>query len=183
MRPSKVYSFHLCFGWKISTIPFQYSPDLLLCSDTKSEWMWERFWIFRKESEFCCQNRTFMYQIQSQKNLNLESDYQNFTKFQEKNLNDSDKIWMNGRSVQSNTDSSNSVGKLYVFEKLSMPHSNIKIKQTCNWPFHKLPEIYFYVNRSGADTTTKVWSYLRWSACPFGKLLKIRNKILQSRAI
>ena len=33
-----------------------------------------------------------LYQIQSQKNLNLESDYLNFTKIQEKNLNDSDKI-------------------------------------------------------------------------------------------
>ena len=33
-----------------------------------------------------------LYQIQSQKNLNLESTYLNFTKFQEKNLNDSDKI-------------------------------------------------------------------------------------------
>ena len=33
-----------------------------------------------------------LYQIQSQKNLNLESAYLNFTKIQEKNLNDSDKI-------------------------------------------------------------------------------------------
>ena len=40
-----------------------------------------------------------LYQIQSQKNLNLESGYLNFTKIHEKNLNDSKKIWMNGRSV------------------------------------------------------------------------------------
>ena len=40
-----------------------------------------------------------LYQIQRQKNLNFESGYLNFTKFQEINLNDSDKIWMNGRSV------------------------------------------------------------------------------------
>ena len=32
------------------------------------------------------------YQIQSQKPLNFESVYLNFTKFQEKDLNDSDKI-------------------------------------------------------------------------------------------
>ena len=33
------------------------------------------------------------------KNLNFESGHLNFTKFQEKNLNNSDKIRMNGRSV------------------------------------------------------------------------------------
>ena len=33
-----------------------------------------------------------LYENQSPKNLNLESGYLNFTKFQEKNLNDSDKI-------------------------------------------------------------------------------------------
>ena len=33
-----------------------------------------------------------LYQIQSQKNLNLESGYLNFTKIQGKNLNDADKI-------------------------------------------------------------------------------------------
>ena len=41
----------------------------------------------------------YLYQNQSQKNLNWESGYLNFTKFQEKNLNDSDKIWMNGKSA------------------------------------------------------------------------------------
>ena len=36
-------------------------------------------------------NRNF-YQIQKPKNLNFESGYLNFNKFQKKNLNDSDKI-------------------------------------------------------------------------------------------
>ena len=82
--------------------------------------MWEKIWIYRKESEFeykqtCHSDLTKnlnesekkseyaeknlnltikigllysnLYQIQSQKNLNLESDYLNFTKIQEK-------IWM-----------------------------------------------------------------------------------------
>ena len=38
---------------------------------------------------FLCKN---LYQIQSQKNLNFESVYLDFIKFQEKNLNDLDKI-------------------------------------------------------------------------------------------
>ena len=33
-----------------------------------------------------------IYKIQREKNLNFESGHLNFTKFQEKNLNDSDKI-------------------------------------------------------------------------------------------
>ena len=33
-----------------------------------------------------------LYQIQSQKNLNFESGYLNFTKFHEKKLNDSEEI-------------------------------------------------------------------------------------------
>ena len=37
-----------------------------------------------------------LYQIQSQ---NFQSGYLNFNKFQAKNLKDSDKIWINGRSV------------------------------------------------------------------------------------
>ena len=72
--------------------------DLPLWVDTKSEWMWEknlniqkRIWIWQYRN---------LYQIQSQKNLNLGLGYLNFTKFQEKNLTDLDKIWMNGRSAK-----------------------------------------------------------------------------------
>ena len=56
----------------------------------------------RKKSEYTEKNLNLttkvallhrnLYQIQSQKNLNFGSGYLNFTKFQEKNLNDSDKI-------------------------------------------------------------------------------------------
>ena len=47
------------------------------------------------------QNSTFinLYQTQRDKNLNFESGHLNFTKFKVKNLNDSDKIWMDGRSA------------------------------------------------------------------------------------
>ena len=70
--------------------------------------IWCKIWMnVRKKSELTEKNlnlttkiallyRNF-YQIHSQKHLNYESGYLNFTKFQEKNLNDSDKIWMNGR--------------------------------------------------------------------------------------
>ena len=54
-----------------------------------------------KKSEFGYQNSPLYrnpYQIPRKKNLNFQSGHLNFTKFQEKNLNDSDKIWMNGRS-------------------------------------------------------------------------------------
>ena len=71
--------------------------------------IWHKIWMnVRKKSEYIEKylNLTTkiellyrnLYQNQSQKNLNLESDYLNFTKFLEKNLSDSDKIWMNGRS-------------------------------------------------------------------------------------
>ena len=41
-----------------------------------------------------------VYPIQSKQNLNFDSDHLIFTKFQDKNLNDSDKIGTNGRFVQ-----------------------------------------------------------------------------------
>ena len=56
----------------------------------------------RKKPEYAEKNRIYienLYQIKAKKNLTLESGYLNFTKVQEKNLNDLDPILMNDRSV------------------------------------------------------------------------------------
>ena len=61
--------------------------------------MWEKIWIYNTEKNLNLTTKIALlyriknlYQIQSQKNRNFESIYLNFTKIQEKNLNDSDKI-------------------------------------------------------------------------------------------
>ena len=75
--------------------------DLPLLSDTTSEWMWETMWIYTEnKSESVHQNRILfrnLHKIQSKKILNQVIWIS--LNFRKKNLNDSDKIWMNGRSA------------------------------------------------------------------------------------
>ena len=75
------------------TCHFDLTQNLNEC-EKKSEYT-EKNLNLTTKVEFLYRN---LYQNQSQKYLNLEPGYLNFTKF-EKNLNDSDKIWMNGRSA------------------------------------------------------------------------------------
>ena len=78
--------------------------NMPLWSDTKSEWMWEEIWIYmyRKESEFDYQNRTSILEIftkfKAKKIWIFSQVFWISLNFRKKNLNDSDKIWMNGRS-------------------------------------------------------------------------------------
>ena len=72
-------------------------------TQNQNEWV-KKIWIFRKKSLNKYTKTEFYrnsHQIQSKKkkNLNFESGHLNLSKFQGKNLNQADKIWMNGRPV------------------------------------------------------------------------------------
>ena len=81
--PFLVFSSYLL----VQSCHFDLTLNLIDC-EKKSEYT-EKSLNLTAKTELLYSN---LYQNQSQKNLNLESGYLNFSKFQEKNLNDLDKI-------------------------------------------------------------------------------------------
>ena len=76
-----------------------FTAELPLCFNTKLEWISGNIWIYRKKIEYVYQNSTFIENpLQRKKKSVLQVRTSEFHKISGKNLNDSDKIWMNGRS-------------------------------------------------------------------------------------